>query len=179
MKLEVLRNAILLRQSNDSKELTKQNNVARQELIKEKRYLANEKSLFSAKIKLSREIFAWAQEFRQTWEYKTLQKIAAKEATQSFVLEKDELQIYAAGRWGHKRERYPGTGQWSRVYITKGGTFAYVPGYKWHGAKDKLDFDTPQELAKGISYDYLSALHKSVCLTNETIEFLVRGLKRN
>lgn len=122
---------------------------------KKKAFWNQEEEHMEQKVKLTNEIFAWADEFVHSKEYEKLCTLI-RETTASLLFAAG-LWIHT-GDWGHEMEG--GYGCWSRLYLTEDPAFTYSPGYKWMGQiQESLHFDTPETMAKQLTLTYIEQLH--------------------
>ena len=104
--------------------------------------------VYDEKLKLSKDIFGWAEEL----------------AKQNENGEQDESaghakQIYC-GKWGHECS-VCSYGCWSKVYLTPDAALRYCPGFRLIRLTEKT-YRNPEDFARSLAYEYILKLHSSV-----------------
>lgn len=112
--------------------------------------------LYEEKLKLSKDIFDWAEELARQDEKGKHDESAGH-----------AKQIYC-GKWGHECS-ICSYGCWSKVYLTADAALRYCPGYRLIRLSEKT-YKKPEELAGSLSYEYIAKLHRSVFENAERIK---------
>ncbi len=121
------------------------------------RLMAYENAHWVEKLRLSRAIFEWGEQFRQTDAY-------------ARIVELDRFGMngiwLCGGGHGHlvsieKTEPYA---RWSRFYLQLGSVLSYFywAGCKWMAGIRRVTYTDPEQLAKEISYWYLQDVHGKI-----------------
>lgn len=120
------------------------------------------------KIKMSKEIFEWANEFAKSGEYKKIIQLANEHFYHIYGLTDlvgRGVQIYAINEWGHTTE-YKEYGLRSHLYhsylhVKPDGSIQYISYYKYIGVEN-FSMEKPEELAKKLSRAYIEDVYKNI-----------------
>lgn len=147
----------------------------RKETEIERKFWEKENKLLPEKIKMSKEIFKWANEFAESKEYKKIIQLAKTYFIPSLVDAVGQgLRIYGIDGWGHTTE-YKEHGLHSYLYVEPKGGFQYAPFYKWIGL-EKFSLEKPEELAQKLSKAYIKDLHEHI-ESGKVIDDIIKNLR--
>lgn len=126
---------------------------------------SNEEALSGEKRALSVEIFAWANGFTQTPEYKRI-----VDFLDGYIrFQEGYVTIFGSG-WGHELPQYSENPErpslhsppyHSEILLGRDGTLTYKYGYKWMPGSETA-LRSAEELASNLSHAYLKELHAAI-----------------
>ncbi len=164
---QILKTKLQQKKEQERKERLREIEDEKKEILEKRKHKEKEKKLSSSKLKLSREIFKWAEEFRKTEEWKKLAKKAGYHGTYNAYL-------VNVGGWNCD----PKTGKKSHKpllhFDVAENEVVHRERWCWQGYTYDV-FNNPEKMTKKLPHAYLKLVQKHL-ESGEVFNYLARGL---